>query len=174
MKRKNIFFIIIFLTPFFLFCQKTNGVTIIKPDIRDSSYSFIGEWKITETFKLDPQWAADIYDPKIAEAIIGKEIVYRNESAIFQNKEYHIRRITANSYYNSKELKKATTGSGVKSYNFKDLHISEDIQEIRKVVILFEEDEVGISIFGRTFFVVDSETMLIHWLGWIFKAERVK
>ncbi len=52
MKRKNIFFIIIFLTPFFLFCQKTNGVTIIKPDIRDSSYPFIGEWKITETFKL--------------------------------------------------------------------------------------------------------------------------
>ena len=88
MNRKKYFFTVIFLIPFLIFCQESNGVKIVHPDARDSSYSFIGEWKITETFKLDPQWAADIFDEKEAEAIIGKEIVYRNESAIFQNKEY--------------------------------------------------------------------------------------
>ena len=172
MNRKKYFLTVIFLIPFLIFCQESNGVKIVHPDARDSSYSFIGEWKITETFKLDPQWAADIFDEKEAEAIIGKEIVYRNESAIFQNKEYHIRRITANSYYNSKELKEASTGSGVKSYNFKDLHIPDDIKVIRDITIFYEEKEYP--IFGYSLYVVDSETLLIHWRGWIFKAERVK
>ena len=171
---KKIYIIHFFLLiSFYVFGQNKADNRLYEPDPRDSSYPFIGEWKITETFKLDPQWAADIYDPKIAEAIIGEKIIYENEILKFRNKKYHMLEIS-NRYYTTEGLKNATTGSGVKSYDFKDLHISEDIQEIRKVVILFEEDEVGISIFGRTFFVVDSETLLIHWLGWIFKTERIK
>ena len=52
MNRKKYFFTVIFLIPFLIFCQESNGVKIVHPDARDSSYSFIGEWKITETFKL--------------------------------------------------------------------------------------------------------------------------
>ena len=170
-KKQNYFLTVIFLIPFLFFCQESNGVKIEHPDARDSSYSFIGEWKITETFKLDPQWAADIYDPKIAEAIIGEKIIYENEILKFKNKEYHMFEIS-NRYYTSKELKEASTGSGVKSYNFKDLHISDDIKVIRDITIFYEEKEYP--IFGYSLFVVNSETILIHWLGWIFKAERVK
>ena len=171
MNRKKYFLTVIFLIPFLIFCQESNGVKIVHPDARDSSYSFIGEWKITETFKLDPQWAADIYDPKIAEAIIGEKIIYENGILKFRNKEYHMYKIS-NRYYTSKELKEASTGSGVKSYNFKDLHIPDDIKVIRDITIFYEEKEYP--IFGYSLFVVNSETILIHWLGWIFKAERVK
>ena len=171
MNRKKYFFTVIFLIPFLIFCQESNGVKIVHPDARDSSYSFIGEWKITETFKLDPQWAADIYDPKIAEAIIGEKIIYENGILKFRNKEYHMFEIS-NRYFTTEQLKKATTGSGVKSYNFKDLHIPDDIKVIRDITIFYEEKEYP--IFGYSLFVVNSETILIHWLGWIFKAERVK
>ena len=170
-KKQNYFLTVIFLIPFLIFCQESNGVKIVHPDARDSSYSFIGEWKITETFKLDPQWAADIYDPKIAEAIIGEKIVYENEILKFRNNEYHMYKIS-NRYYTTEQLKKATTGSGVKSYDFKDLHIPDDIKVIRDITIFYEEKEYP--IFGYSLFVVNSETILIHWLGWIFKAERVK
>ncbi|MCR5063200.1 MAG: hypothetical protein K6A89_07960, partial [Treponema sp.] len=74
--------------------------------------------------------------------------------------------------YTTEQLKKATTGSGVKSYNFKDLHIPDDIKVIRYITIFYEEDEYP--IFGYALYVVDSETLLIHWRGWIFKAERIK
>ena len=170
-KKQNYFLTVIFLIPFLIFCQESNGVKIVHPDARDSSYSFIGEWKITETFKLDPQWAADIYDPKIEEAIIGEKIIYENGILKFRNNEYHMFEIS-NRYFTTEQLKKATTGSGVKSYNFKDLHIPDDIKVIRDITIFYEEKEYP--IFGYSLFVVNSETILIHWLGWIFKAERVK
>ena len=169
---KKIYIIHFFLLiSFYIFGQNKADNRLYEPDPRDSSYPFIGEWKITETFKLDPQWAADIYDPKIAEAIIGEKIVYENEILKFKNKEYHIFEIS-NRYYTSKELKEASTGSGVKSYNFKDLHIPDDIKVIRYITIFYEEKEYP--IFGYALYVVDSETILIHWLGLIFKAERVK
>lgn len=59
MLKKRLAFVFLFISYFLLFC-----------DVRDENYSYIGKWKITEVYNLDPQWAEDIYDLKIAEAII--------------------------------------------------------------------------------------------------------
>ena len=62
---KKIYIIHFFLLiSFYVFGQNKADNRLYEPDPRDSSYPFIGEWKITETFKLAPQWAADIFDEK--------------------------------------------------------------------------------------------------------------
>ena len=58
----------------------------------------------------------------------------------------------------------------MKSYDYKDLRVPDNIKVIRDVVFSYE----GEPDFGRCFFVLDSETLLIHWRGWIFKAERIE
>lgn len=159
------------LIPFFLFCQ---SYSIWKPDPRDVLYPFEGKWRVIETYELDPVWAGDIFDAEEAEKYIGETVVYKGDNVFFQGYKFYIIH-ESNSYFtSSEELREATTpGSGnspVKSYDYKDLRVPDNIKVIRSVVFSYG----GEPDFGRCFYMLDSETLLIDWRGWIFKAQRIE
>ena len=130
---------------------------------------FTGKWKIVDIFNLDAQYIDDIYDPGEAYNMMGEIITYNAGSYQL----YHLKKnilfdgVYVNIYYDSEKLKKDTTGGWVKSYDFNDLKIPENIKEIRFVSLMVYE-----RVFGSAFFVVDNNTLLFHWRGWIFKAIR--
>ncbi len=144
-----------------------NFAFVYAEDSRDSNYEYLGTWIITETFQLDSLWIEDIYDLSEAEMMKGEIIVYRKNEYVFQNKVYPIFRVSSD-YYTSSSLRDATNGSVTHGYGFDDLHLYENVKEIRDVVF----STSGEDSLGRCFFVVDNNTILIHWRGWVFKAEK--
>ena len=136
-------------------------------DPRNSNYEYLGTWIITETFQLDSLWIEDIYDSSEAEIMEGEIIVYKKNEYIFQNNVYPIIKVNSD-YYTSASLRDATNGSVAQGYGFEDLHLNKNVKEIRDVVFSTASEDS----LGRCFFVVDNNTILIHWRGWVFKAEK--
>ena len=140
---------------------------IYAEDTRNRTYEYLGTWIIIETFQLDPLWMEDIYDSREAGIMEGEIITYRKNEYIFQNKIYPILQVNSK-YYTSSSLRDATNGSVTHGYDFEDLHLTENVKEIRDVVFF----TAGTDSLGRCLFVVDNNTILIHWRGWIFKAVK--
>ena len=138
-------------------------------DPRDRTYEYFGSWVIIESFQLDSLWIEDIYDPEEASVMEGEIIVYRENEYIFQNKIYPILEVDSD-YCTSSSLRDATNGSVTHGYGFEDLRLFGDVKEIRDVVFF----TAGEDFLGRCLFVVDCNTILIHWRGWIFKAVKIK
>ena len=136
-------------------------------DPRDSGHDYLGTWVITETFQLNPFWIEDIFDPREADMMKGEIITYRKKEYVFQGKVYPIIQVNSE-YYTSSSLREATTGSVIRGYGFEDLHLDGDVMEIRDVIF----STAGPDSLGRCLFVVDNNTILIDWRGWIFKAVK--
>ena len=134
-----------------------------QPDI----CSYEGAWIIINTYPVDVMWIEDIEDPAEAEAICGEMIVYRKDYYVFRNKIYPILGIKSK-WYTSPQLYDASRGSVTHGYDFEDLKVPENITRIRDIVFF----TAGESTLGRCIYVIDENTILIHWRGWIFKAIR--
>ena len=93
----------------------------------------------------------------------------RKNEYIFQNRIYPILKVDS-TYCTSSSLKEETNGSVTHGYDFEDLRLSGNIKEIRDVIFF----TAGSDYLGRCLFVVDCNTILIHWRGWIFKAVKIK
>ena len=154
---KRVFLLLILLKVAFVYAE----------DPRDSGHDYLGTWVITETFQLNPFWIEDIFDPREASLLEGEIIAYRKNEFVFQGKVYPIFQVNSE-YYTSSSLREATDGSVTHGYGFEDLHLSRDVKEIRGIIF-----QAGRSAdFGRCLFVIDNNTILIDWRGWIFKAVK--
>ena len=137
--------------------------------VRDS-YSYIGEWEITDVCEADASILNDIYDPAEANRLIGERIAYTNDEVLFREEKRRIIKFSTE-YFTYEQLGYDLRNSLINP------RLAGDFKEIRQVSLFMESIELEPIIFhpfGEYFFFVDDRTLLIHWRGWIFKAERIK
>ncbi len=135
-------------------------------DERDSCYDYTGTWKIVDYFSIDGILIRYLC-PQEADEYIDKIIEYTDTEYIFEGKRHSSIFIESN-YYTNEELKESTRASGTPGYDFSDLNIS-SLNVIRDVWFKI----VGESDFGRWFYVLNNNRIIIQYRGYFFLADKV-
>jgi hypothetical protein len=146
------------------------GTLRLYADSRDNCYNYIGIWKIVKCFSIDGIMEEYLTVDE-ANNYIGEIIEYKDDTYIFRDVIYPIRRFLYLEYLTDEQLKEFTSGSasGAPGYRFSDLGI-QNLKEIRVVMFDVVAEE---RTLGRWFYVLNNRRILIQYRGFFFTADRL-